>query len=875
MSATSAIVHALRYGNNSTRNADPASLARRAYQQVVALLGERYPEIPVDRLDDLLHTDNGQADFQRRLDKFDVASDLDILLRIIELQDALAQYPTPGAIGLAMENIHAERIEISGIAVTQIQGAAPPTPGQSPYKGLSYFDVADAPLFFGREKLTAHLVQRLWDHRFLAVVGASGSGKSSLVRAGLIPTLLGQKALADDGDRPSDSASWRHLIITPKEDGLVSLAQGLARQRTGMDWKEIAAEMQTDPTTLNRAVEKWMKADTSDEHLLLVIDQFEKIFHLPDEENSPQQESERPQLEARVQALVANLLYAVEQGEKVRVVLTVRADFYDQCIAIEGLRRAFNGGLANGSDQINVGPLQPSELRRVIEGPLTAIDPSSGNPYRWSIEPELVTQLLADIGNEPGALPLLSHALLATWERRSGQTLTVAGYVTTGRVQGAIAVTANAVYAGFDNEEQELARVLFLSMARALNGERITSRQVHLSGTATDRTTVRRQNHVLDTLQTARLLVVDRQGSGAESTESVELAHEALTRVWPLLRDWMQQDRERQATYHRLLDGYQLWSVKQDDSDLYRGERLQTACALLDTDYRLVLDAQVSGFLEKSRKRQDAERLWRTVLLGAALVGVLVVAAILLVPPLSARIQQRQALALNPVQSFSAGDALLGSTDPSSSRYPQRPVPLSAFAIQRYEVSNAQYALCAKADVCLLPAGLSSIAELSALDGELPVVDVPVKQAMGFCAWLEGRLPTESEWERAARGGEGRPWPWADPLPPALGQANIVFTPPPSALAKVNDPAYQAGATPEGIMHLLGNAAEWTSTPASCEKNAYCNEVWQEGEGVIVRGGSFTDSVGALPSITQAWVYDGAPSRDIGFRCAFDEKEKP
>lgn len=867
MQASSAIVHALRYGNRSMHDADPASLVRRAYSALLELFQERYPAIALEHLDTLLRTENGLADMQRQIEDFGIAADIDVLLRIIELQDALARYPTPSAIGLAMENVRAERITISDIAVTHIQGKAPPAPGSPPYKGLSHFDVADAPLFFGREQLTAELIQRLWSNRFLAIVGASGSGKSSLVRAGLIPTLLGQKTPVNDTDLPPGSANWPYLIITPKEDGLTSLAQALLRKITGISLEKLLAELQADSTTLHRYAQQWVGEEKADTHLLLVIDQFEEVFRTPPEEADRQKEARHHQTEQRTHALIQNLLYTVENAGPVIVILTVRADFYDQCIGIEGLRRAFNGELANGSCQINVGPLEPDELRRVIEGPLTALDPISNTQHQWSIEPELVTQLLADVGREPGALPLLSHALLITWERRSGRTLTVAGYITTGRIQGAIAITADKVYENLKKrDEKELIRVLFLSMTRSLDGERVTSRQVHLDRTLADRTTAKQQDQVLEALQKARLVLVDRQGNGPDAGETVELAHEALTRVWPQLRTWMQEDREEQATYHRLLDGFQLWSTRKDTSDLYRGQRLQTAYSLLESEYRFVLDEHIREFLEKSRKREEIERQRVLLLIGMAGLAIVAVAVVFLGPIIWGQIQRKQAFALNPVVHLPAGDALLGSDDPAISRsYPQRPVTLSAFSIHMYEVSNKQYALCERA------CGLSNGAELLALGDTLPVVNVSVKQASLFCEWLGGRLPTESEWERAARGSEGRLWPWGDTFPPIPQQANIVFTPPPDALTAVNDPAYQSGATPDGIMHLVGNAAEWTATPASCERSAYCSEKWNGEDGVIVRGGSYTDDAGGLQLITAAWVYSGEPNRDIGFRCAFDE----
>ena len=278
-----------------------------------------------------------------------------------------------------------------------------PAPGIAPYKGLLFFDESDADLFFGRETLTVHLVRRVEDiaidssSRFLAVVGASGSGKSSLVRAGLAVALR--------------RAGWEVHIFTPGTNPL-------------------------------RALEIQLEADqnkSESEGLLILVDQFEETFTLC-------------RNESECAAFIETLLgLAQKSSRKSVVVIALRADFYSHCAQYPLLRQAV------AAEQEYIGQMTTEELRRAIEEP--------AKRGGWEFEPGLVDVLLSDIGAqgtsepEPGALPLLSHALLATWERRRGHTFTLDGYYASGGVRGAIAETAESVFNDELNQmQQELAR---------------------------------------------------------------------------------------------------------------------------------------------------------------------------------------------------------------------------------------------------------------------------------------------------------------------------------------------------------------------------------------------------------------------------------
>src|SRR5215510_14247941 len=294
-----------------------------------------------------------------------------------------------------------------------------PALGLCPYKGLNYFDEADADLFVGRETLTNKLVERILSltssssankTRFLAVVGASGSGKSSLVRAGLVSALRWNKKSAD----------WHIHILTPTAHPLESLAESLTSENASVS---ATAALMDDLARDERSLQIFARRKLSsvkNARLLLVIDQFEELFTLC------RSEEER---EASIRSL---LTASSDTDGVVAVVITLRADFYAHCANYIQLREAL------AQNQEYIGAMDIKELRQAIEVP--------AQRGRWEFEPGLVDLLLHEVGHEPGALPLLSHALLETWQRRRGRMMTLSGYASSGGVRGAIAETAETVF---------------------------------------------------------------------------------------------------------------------------------------------------------------------------------------------------------------------------------------------------------------------------------------------------------------------------------------------------------------------------------------------------------------------------------------------
>lgn len=425
-----------------------------------------------------------------------------------------------------------------------------PAPGPPPYKGLQPFAENDADHFFGREALVARLVERLDHTKFLAIVGASGSGKSSLLHAGLIPALK--------RTWPVRSAQ----LITPTDHPYYALASAVQRPRPDQKPKP--------------------GAPVAGFHLsnLVVIDQFEELFTLC------QDEKER-------RDFVKALLSLTLDSPAVTTIIGLRADFYARCAPYAGLREQ----LANWQEYL--GPLSSAELRQVIEEP--------ARRGGWSFEPGLVDLLLAEVEGEPGALPLLSHALLETWQRRRGRALTLAGYRDSGGIRGAIAETAEAVFQDrLDAAQQDLVRRIFLRLVEPGDPAPDTRRRATLAELAALGSAAPGQppvEKILEALSEARLITL--------GADTIELAHEALLASWPRLRRWLDEDRAGLRLHRHLTEAAQAWDLlRRDPGELYRGARLAQASewADLHADELNALEREFIEAAQTRARRQEEER---------------------------------------------------------------------------------------------------------------------------------------------------------------------------------------------------------------------------------------------------------------------------
>jgi energy-coupling factor transporter ATP-binding protein EcfA2 len=446
-----------------------------------------------------------------------------------------------------------ERLVLSAIR-NESAVQEPPEPGECPYKGLRAFEEADARWFYGRERLIDDLINRLamrlTPPSMVAVVGPSGSGKSSLLRAGLLPAVA-------TGLLTSAAKNWPTMLLTPGPHPLAALAQAMRRLGGGSVPEDGCADMLRWRALVYEALAGNRGAQADSLRLVLVVDQFEEAFALcPDE-------AER---QALINVLCTLGGAGMEPDPLAVVVLGIRADFYGRCLAYPELVRVLRDG------QVVVGPMRPVDLRRSIERPAARAG--------LALEPGLVEVLLRDLGAEegqlpePGSLPLLSHALLATWQRREAQTLTLAAYRDAGGVREAIATTADAVYDNLSPAAQAVAKQLFLRLVALGEGtedtrRRITRDELVFDGTPAEANTI---GEVLDRLVAARLIVVGQ--------DTIEIAHEALIKAWPRLQRWLAADREGLRMHRELTEAAQAWDrLSRDAGMLYRGARLDAVRA--------------------------------------------------------------------------------------------------------------------------------------------------------------------------------------------------------------------------------------------------------------------------------------------------------
>ena len=437
-----------------------------------------------------------------------------------------------------------------------------PAPGEPPYKGLQHFAEDDAELFFGREALTAKLVSKLSaltestegdnGQRFLAVIGASGSGKSSLLRAGLIPALRAGEPFFDGTLPPTRSSQWEIRLLTPTAHPLQALATCLTQEADSVRvTANLINDLAVEPNALHLFARKMLShpSQAGGRALLLVIDQFEELFTLC-------------RSEAESAAFVDNLMAAVEIDGPIFAVIALRSDFYAHCGTYSALRDALQ------TQQMYLGRMSPDELRRAVTGP--------ADLHGWGFEPGLVDYLLREVKDEPGGLPLLSHALLETWQRRRGRTLTFTGYRESGGVRGAVARTAERVFQELDADQKAAAKNIFLRLTELGEdrGEGLiapdTRRQASLDELTPQTSDGRVLNEVLQRLVAARLVTI--------SEDKVEVAHEVLIREWPTLRGWLDENREALQVHRHLTRSAQAWeSMGREAGELYRGARLTQA----------------------------------------------------------------------------------------------------------------------------------------------------------------------------------------------------------------------------------------------------------------------------------------------------------
>ena len=515
----------------------------------------------------------------------------------------------PATLGVQRERARIERLEDPRDAtLSEHLGAA-----RCPYMGLRAFEHADAALFFGRETQVQQVLTRLRETRFTAVVGASGSGKSSFVQAGLVASLLAPVA----GDSEATVG-----LLTPGADPLAALAKAVSDAIDGAH-RVRADELRTDPRLLERAAQ--LVGAHRPEQRLMCDHRRRKLRIRRDTPVEVRSQGDDHDDGAR--RIAPRRDQRVDEGPALRFVVADREELLElidddhQTTRRRPPRRALEQpGI--GSQLVRPHAMSADELRRAIEQPAARTG--------FSLQPGLVDTILDDLADEPGALPLLSHALLETWMRRRRLTLTVAGYHESGGVSGAIAQTAERTLLRLEEPERLIARRILLRLTEVREGSEPTRRRVARSEFTTHAEGPDQLERVLGTLADARLIAVDE--------DTVVVAHEALIRHWPRLRGWIDADRSALLTHSRLTTAAREWdTLDREPGALLRGARLAGALEWAG-DHPDDLSDREREFLTASRAAQERElktakrrtRRLRT-LAGASAALTVIVAAISLV----------------------------------------------------------------------------------------------------------------------------------------------------------------------------------------------------------------------------------------------------
>jgi WD domain, G-beta repeat len=492
-----------------------------------------------------------------------------------------------------------------------------------PYRGLLPFGESDAGVFYGRERLAAELAARLAAQAasggLVVVTGASGAGKSSLLRAGLLPILA-------RGRQMPGSERWPRIVMTPTKDPLTELAAQLAAVG-GPDALAVREGLARHPGQAHLAIRSAVLAAAArgdqgplasgdrGARLVLVVDQFEQVFTL-----NPDLGGEGAR-QALITALCAAAANPAGPGQEpaALVVVAVRGDFCDRCAAVPELVGALQDGL------FVVGPMTESELRVAITGPAEAAG--------LRIDPGLTEVILGDLrvaggDRSAGVLPLLSQAMTLTWEHREDDRLTSHGYAQAGGVSHAVQTGADRAYDALPAGQQAIAREVLRSMTVASRGGTLARRPVTREDLYAGLPDAARSDidAVLDAFAAERLAVLDG--------DTAQLSHDVLLLAWPRLRGWLEEDQASWILHGQLADVAAAWHDRQHDSSfLYRGTQLaalQQAATRWSADparYPALTGIQLDFLRASERAATRSSRRRRSSFAVLAVLTVLAVAA--------------------------------------------------------------------------------------------------------------------------------------------------------------------------------------------------------------------------------------------------------
>lgn len=454
-----------------------------------------------------------------------------------------------------------------------------------PYRGLFAFREEDAHFFFGREEFTEKLVTAVKQQDLLPIIGPSGSGKSSVIFAGLIPTLRQQE-------------NWLICALRPGSQPLQALAAAFLRHLEPnlseidrlVETRRFAKTLQQTSHLngiINRLLERYEQIDK----VLIVIDQFEELYTLSQD--------------TAVRQTFLDLITAPHLGDTFRITLSLRADFLGQALSHPAFAQIIQ------DSPLILGPMSRPQLTRAVENPAAL--------QKIKFETGLVERILDDVGFEPGNLPLLEFALTSLWDEQSGGYLTHTAYDHIGRVDGALARHAEQIYSQLELAEKEQARTIFTQLVRPGDGTEDTRRPA-------TRAEIGEKNWLLvQKLADARLVVTNQD---TEKQETAEVVHEALIRSWDRLRIWMDTDRNFRLWQERLRAALYQWQESAEDNGaLLRGAPLTEATEWLHQRGNSLTEPE-KKFIENSVAQREKHRLaqeqLRRRIIGGLIVGFVI-----------------------------------------------------------------------------------------------------------------------------------------------------------------------------------------------------------------------------------------------------------
>ena len=554
----------------------------------------------------------GLADFRQDLPD-EIISGLNAVLQRATSKDADMRYES--ALGLARdftsivnENRPAlpagQNATLDVLSITQEEEQL--VQAINPYKGLRAFQSIDADDFFGRDALTKELLEHLSTtgkgHDFLAVIGPSGSGKSSVVKAGMLPRI--QSGILDE------EVVWYTAEMVPGTHPMEELEVALLAVAT-REMPDLFEVLTRDERGMVRAVKRIIPENSE---FVLVIDQFEETFTLVEDEDE------------RIHFLHSILNAVEDERSRIKIIVTLRADFYDR-----PLLYADFGNLIRKNTEL-VLPFTQQEIEASITGPAERV--------RVSLEPGLVAAMVTDVYERPGALPLLQYALTELFERRSGRLMTLDAYRDIGGTTGALARRAEELYESFNEGEQAATRQMFMRLVTPGEGAEDTRRRAFQSELLSLKRDSGAMPAVIEQFGKYRLLTFDHDPQTRSST--VEVAHEALIRQWQRVRNWLDENREALRLHRRLTSASEEWNqARRDNSFLARGVRLQqfeemaqeNTIALNEAEkifLQMSIDAREERErLELERQRREHELEERARQRLTLLAGVMAIAAII------------------------------------------------------------------------------------------------------------------------------------------------------------------------------------------------------------------------------------------------------